>query len=289
MKIGISAYSFNSLMKAGGFTLFDAIRYVKEIGCDAVEFTDLKAPAGKSPESFAGELRNACEKAGLSVSCYAVFADFLNTPAEAERVKGAVDIARILGAPCLRHDASWGIREGSPQGCRTYRDAIALIAPAIREVTEYAATLGIRTACENHGYFFQDSRRMEKLVRAVNHPNFGLLVDIGNFLCADEPVLQALPTVMPYAVHVHAKDFLRKSGTERRPDDAWFPTRGGDFLRGTILGHGVVPAVQALAFIKGSGYDGTVSLEFEGLEEPLEAIRRGAEFLKAQCGAARSS
>ena len=30
---------------------------------------------------------------------------------------------------------------------------------------------------ENHGYFAQDSDRVEKLINAVDHPNFGLLLD----------------------------------------------------------------------------------------------------------------
>jgi sugar phosphate isomerase/epimerase len=272
-------------MKGGRFSLFDAVNYARETGYGAIEFTGLEPPPGKSPAGFAGELRDACEKAGLSVACYAVSADFLNGSggngkAEAERIKGAVDIAGILGAPCLRHDATWSIKG---TGCRTYRDAIRRIAPFIREVTEYAARSGIRTMTENHGYLLQESRCMEELALAVDHPNYGLLVDIGNFLCADESGLSALPVVMPYAFHVHAKDFLWKSGAEGQPDDSWFPTRGGNYLRGTILGHGAVPLTQCLAFIKASGYDGGVSLEFEGSEDPLEAVRRGFEFLRARC------
>jgi sugar phosphate isomerase/epimerase len=288
MKIGVSAYSYSKLIKRGAFTLFDAISHAKETGYDAIEFTTLTPPEGKSARDLAGELGDACGKAGLGVSCYAVSADFLNglnggdPGAEAERIKGEVDIARVLGAPMLRHDASWGIKETAPAGCRTYRDAIRLIAPAIREVAEYAARSGIRTMTENHGQFLQESRRVEELVLAVDHPNYGLLVDIGNFLCADEPGLAALPTVMPYAFHVHAKDFLWKSGAQGRPDDSWFPTRAGNYLRGTVLGHGVVSVAQCLAFIKNSAYRGNISLEFEGAEEPLDAIRRGFEFLKAR-------
>ena len=285
MKIGISAYSFSKLIKNGGFTLFDAISRAKEIGYSAIEFIELNPPEGKDLPGFAGELRNACDKAGLSITCYAVSADFLNgsggnSNAEVERIKKAVDLAGILGAPCLRHDATWGIKG---TGCRTYRDAIRLIVPAIRAVTEYAACSGIRTMTENHGYLLQESRRMEELVLAVDRPNYGLLVDIGNFMCADESSLAALPVVMPYAFHVHAKDFLWKSGVEARPDDSWFPTRGGNYLRGTILGHGAVPLSQCLAFITGSGYTGGISLEFEGSEDPLDAARRGFEFLKARC------
>jgi sugar phosphate isomerase/epimerase len=284
MKTGISSYSFHRLLKGGKFTLFDAIDYTSRTGFDAIEFTDLAPPEGKGVEDFAKEIRDACAGAGLPVSCYAVQADFINGSEgnihrEIERVKACVDITKSLGASMLRHDACWGIK-GSAK-LRNYRDAIRLIAPAIREVTEYAAGFGIRTMTENHGHFLQDSYRMEELVLEVNHPNYGLLVDMGNFRCADETSITALARVMPYAFHVHAKDFLWKSGAEPRPDDSWFPTRGGNYLRGTILGHGVVSAAQCMRYIKNSGYDGTVSLEFEGLEEPLEAIRRGYEYLKA--------
>jgi sugar phosphate isomerase/epimerase len=300
MKTGVSSYCFEKLIRRGTYTLFDVISSAKKTGFDTIEFTEFqilgdkspgdKSPKDKSPEDlsprdFAGKIRDACDAAGLSIVNYAVGADFLygsggDIKGETARIKDAVDIAKILGAPGLRHDSSWGFKDPVPG--RNYRDAIRLMAPAIREVTEYAAAAGIRTMCENHGYFMQESGRMEELVRTVNHPNFGLLVDIGNFMCADEPSLRALPTVMPYAFHVHVKDFLWKSGREPKPDDSWFPTRGGNYLRGTILGHGEVPVAQCIEYIKKTGYDGTVSLEFEGLEEPSEAVRRGYEFIKAR-------
>jgi sugar phosphate isomerase/epimerase len=41
-----------------------------------------------------------------------------------------------------------------------------------------------------------------------------------------------------------------------------------------------VPTYQILAAIKGSGYDGYVSIEFEGIEETMMAVEIGAENLK---------
>ncbi|GHU73700.1 hypothetical protein FACS189450_13960 [Spirochaetia bacterium] len=283
MKIGVSAYSFYKLFKNPGYTLFDVIEEVRKIGFDTIEFIDLKAPEGKSVRDFAGELRTACDAASLPISNYAVRADFLtggDASKEAARLKEQVDIAKILGSPCMRHDAAWSLKGSA---CRSYHDAIKRIAGGIRELTEYAAGAGIKTMSENHGYLFQDSRRMEELVLGVDHPNYGLLVDMGNFMCVDENSVNALATVMPYAFHVHAKDFLWKPGTEAKPDDSWFPTRGGNLLRGTILGHGVVSVAQCIEYVKGTGYDGVLSLEFEGMEEPLDAVRRGYAFLKAHC------
>ena len=284
MKIGVSGYNFDRLIKGGNYTLFDAIKYAASVGYDAIEFIDLKPPEGVSQLEYAAQLRKACGEAGLSVACYAVFADFVynsggDAEKEAERVERCVDVAKALGAPCMRHDATWGFKD-SGRG-RNYMDAIRLVAPAIRRVSEYAVRQGVRTMCENHGYFLQDSERMERLVLEVDHPNFGLLVDMGNFLCADEDNTTALQRVMPYAFHVHAKDFLVKPGMEPKPDESWFPTRAGNHLRGTIVGHGGARMAQCMAYLKKVGYDGTVSLEFEGLEDPLEAVRLGHAFLRA--------
>jgi sugar phosphate isomerase/epimerase len=280
MRIGVSSYCFQRLLKDGGFSLFDAIKEAKKAGFDAIEFTEFAAPAGKTQAAFAAELRAACQSEGLTVPCYAVGADFINgsgsdMAAETARLKAQLDIAVALGAAAMRHDITWKPAKGM-----TYQDAIAHVAPAVRELSEHAAQANTRTMSENHGYFMQDSVRMAALVSAVRHPNYGLLVDVGNFMCADEASAIALSTVLPYAFHVHAKDFLWKSGSEPRPDDSWFPTRAGNWLRGTILGHGVVSVAQCLTLVKNSGYDGTISLEFEGPEEPLFAIRKGVEFLQ---------
>jgi sugar phosphate isomerase/epimerase len=284
MQIGVSSYSFSKLFTQEAYTLFDAIEYAGKTGFDAIEFTDIAPKAGRDAADLARDLGAACKAAGLDVTCYAVYADFLygsgrDMKKETERIKGCVDTARLLGASRMRHDATWGLKDAFYG--RTWKDAVKAMAPAIREVAGYAEGFNIKTMTENHGYFLQDSYRMEELVLAVDHPNYGLLVDMGNFMCADETSVNALARVMPYAFHVHAKDFLWKSGTEPKPDDSWFPTRAGNHLRGTILGHGVVSVSQCLMYIKNSGYQGAVSLEFEGSEEPLEAIARGYKFLNA--------
>jgi sugar phosphate isomerase/epimerase len=133
---------------------------------------------------------------------------------------------------------------------------------------------------ENHGFFVQDSRRAEKLVNRVAHDNFGLLVDMGNFTCADEDPVTAVGRVAPYAFYVHAKDFHIKSGQGQNPGTGFFRSRGGAYLRGAVIGHGDVPVKQCLDALRAAGYDGYVSLEFEGMEENQKAIAIGLENLK---------
>ena len=185
----------------------------------------------------------------------------------------------------MRHDATRGF-DASHTGPKGFDDALPRLAEGCRAVTEYATTKGIRTMVENHGFFCQDSIRVEKLMNAVGHANFGALVDIGNFYCADEDAGEAVGRLAPHTFHAHAKDFHLKSGSEFHPGEGWFLSRGGNFLRGSIIGHGDVPLLQALRALKRSGYDGVLSIEFEGMEDVHNALRIGLENLRRLVDAA---
>ena len=132
---------------------------------------------------------------------------------------------------------------------------------------------------ENHGFFCQDSDRAEKLLNAVGSENFGLLMDIGNFLCADDDPAKAAGKLAPYAIHVHLKDFFVRSGKLPNPGMGWFCSRSGNYLRGTIVGHGDVPVQQCIRVLKNNGYKGNFSIEFEGCEENIFALQAGLDNL----------
>ena len=276
MKIGVSSYSFSKYMnqtKADYFTICDL---AKKMGYDAIEFIDLslEVQPAESLTELAKAIHRHCEEIDLPIAAYTVNADFLR-PNEVQTVMEKVDIAEALGAKVLRHDASWSLPEGMD-----WRQLIDQIAPDIRRVTEYAAEKGIRTCTENHGYVLQDAERVETLICTVNHPNYGWLVDMGNFLCADDLPVHAVPIAAPYAFHVHVKDFLYKPADAENPGQGWFQSRNGSYLRGTVAGHGVVPIRRCLETLKKAGYDGVVSYEFEGMEENLPALEAALAFLR---------
>lgn len=279
MKIGVSSYSFHQAVSAGRMSTYDIVDAAAKMGFEEIDFAVL---LGDDPlEEMCKKLGKQAKDAGIGVSNYAVAADFLNKnlDEEVERVKGELRNAVLLGARTLRHDAAWKLPEDG--SIRTFRQALPRIAEGCRRVTEYAETLGIRTMTENHGTFVQESARVEALIEAVDHPNFGALVDMGNFMCADEAPEKAVGVMAPLAFHVHAKDFLYKPCTARNPGKGWFGTRGGAFLRGTVIGHGVVPVEACLRILKNAGYDGTVAIEFEGMEPCEEAIALSSENLAA--------
>ncbi len=283
MRIGVSSYSYSRYLREGKLDIFGVIEKTAELGFDAIEFSGLSQPEGTTDLiAFAGKIKDACVKAGLPIMSYTIGADFINGEGgcekEIERVKKEVDIAAVLGAPCMRHDATRGF---GPDRLSMYdfMEALPILEKGCRGVTEYAATKGVKTMVENHGFFVQDSDRCAALMKTVNSPNFGSLVDVGNFLCADDDPVRACACMAPYAFHVHVKDFHTKPGNAD-PGTGWFRSRGGTPLRGAIVGHGNVDVPACLKALKDGGYDGYISIEFEGMEDNIQALTIGLENLR---------
>lgn len=281
MKISVTSYSFSQLTGSGKLKEIELIKKAKEMGFEGIEFAEIHTPDGMDKKEYAAMLNAECKKQGIECVSYTIGANFLSgdLQGEIERLKGEVDVCEALGAKLMRHDAAWGYGEDKKHFCG-FENALPTLIEGCRAVTEYAAKKGIKTMTENHGQFCQESARVERLINGVNNPNFGALIDVGNFMCADENPALAVGRMAPYAFHVHFKDFHFKSGNEFLPPDGFFATRGGNYLRGAIIGHGVVPVYQCLKILKNSGYDGFLTVEFEGMEEAENGVRCGFNTLK---------
>jgi sugar phosphate isomerase/epimerase len=284
MRIGVSSYSYSRLVRSGEMSQLAIIEKTKEIGFDVIEFSAISVPDGKKLPDYAKELRDEADRVGIDIVNYTIGADFLkgsngDLKAEIERVKTEVDVAEILGVPGMRHDASSGW-PNDHVGPKSFEAALPRLAEGCRGVTEYAAEKGIKTMVENHGRFCQESIRVEQLVTAVDHPNFGVLIDMGNFVCADDDPATAVGRLMPYAFHCHAKDFHIKSGAGVAPGKGWFESRGGTYLRGAIIGHGNVDVLHCLKIMKRDGFSGVLSIEYEGIEDVLMGIQMGHDNLR---------
>ena len=281
MKSCISTYSFWR-MYSSGWTLFDAIDKTKELGAEGVEFVlDDNPPGGLSLSEYAVKLVEYARGKGLETPIYTTGANFLNEDlkGEIERVKKHVDAASAAGIKLMRHDVTFGFPENY-KGLPTFEAILPIMAPAIREVAEYAQSKGVMTCSENHGRLIQESSKLNAIFNAVNHPNYKFLCDIGNFEEIDEGCAVAVSKMLPFIVHVHAKDSFYKSGMGLNPGYGWYRTKAGCYKRPTIYGQGKNPTLQCLNIIYHSGYRCFVSLEFEGIEDTLIAIEAGLKNLK---------
>lgn len=284
MKLCVSTYSLWQWRHAHKKSVEDSFDWIADQGIKAVEVSAVDGEFAQDPRKRSEQLRKHADKRGLVIPSLCVGAELL-LPAEAQRktidqLKVFVDCAHIFGATSMRHDVTRGFgkhSEGVP-GAPTFGNALKVVVPAIREVADYAQPKKVKTSLENHGFYMQASVRVEKLIKAVNHKNYGLTIDMGNFLCVNENPVKAVARLAKYAVMAHTKDFHVKKKAVR-PATGWFDTPTAIALRGAIVGHGVIDVPAELALLKKAGYKGYLSLEFEGMEEPTMAIKAGLDFL----------
>lgn len=264
MKISVSAYSYQALLRRDDVKLSDIPGIAASQGYEGIEFVDFQGELRPQLR----ELKKACGDAGIPIVAFAAGGNLLEGVLSegVDQIKASLDLAAEMGAPVMRHDVAY---DGG--GKRTFAGVLPRLAEGCRAAAEYGGTLGIKVVIENHGRFLQESLRVEALYAAVDHPNFGLLVDIGNFLCADEAPELAVGRLAPFAAHVHAKDFFVRQGSVAG-DQGWLETRAGNSLRGTVLGHGDVPLAQCLRVLRREGYNGYVTVEYEGMEDCLSAV-----------------
>ena len=282
MKISVSSYSFQQYIRQGKLTQYDTVEEAKKIGLEAIEFIDIDAANLDEQKENAFKIKKRADELGMTINAYTIGANLFKgndeeNEKEVQRLCNQLDVAKILGASVMRHDVCYSLTKTGLG--RSFDLMLPTIAANARKVTEYGATLGIKTCSENHGYIAQDSDRVERLVNAVAHDNYGLLVDFGNFSCVDEDNATAVSRVAPYAFHAHAKDMHKYSGTGQHPG-VGMVTRGGNWLRGAIIGQGNVPVKQCIRIMNRAGYDGHLSIEFEGVEDCIYGISKGFENLK---------
>jgi sugar phosphate isomerase/epimerase len=278
MKLSVSTYSLARWRTENNRTLEDSIAWIADAGVEGVEFSGSFLGGPKQSRLRAAAMRKRCEKLGLRIPSFCVGAELLVPPSEqrkvVERLKHEVDVAEELGVASMRHDVTRGV------GAKSFASVLKTVVAPIREIADYAQAKGIKTSLENHGFYMQASPRVKKLIDTVAHENYGLTIDLGNFLCVNENCTDATRRLAKYVVMAHAKDFHVKPKKEM-PETGWFATPTNIALRGAIAGHGVLDLPAQLKLLKQAGYNGFLSLEFEGMEEPTQAITLGLDYLRA--------
>ncbi|MCG7409954.1 sugar phosphate isomerase/epimerase [Paenibacillus sp. ACRRX] len=274
MKLGVSTYSLYNAIQNGQLDVLGALEWLKEQGAEHAEIVPLGFDL-LDDSQLAEDIRAKAEEIGLELSNYCIGANFAGLDeaafeAEVKRVQAHVDVAHRLGVKLMRHDVA--SRPHAMTGTEYFEQDFPQLVEACQRVADYALQYGITTSVENHGFYLQASERVRRLVLAVNRPNFKTTLDVGNFICVDEPSLYAVQQNLPYASMVHLKDFYIRPANYN-PGEGWFNSLHGQHLRGAIVGQGDLPISDIIQVVKNNGYDGYFSIEFEGMEDCLQATR----------------
>ena len=242
-----------------------SIRYLETLNILDLSTPDLQV---------ARDLKAYADSKGISFPCVSVGLSLVDDDREEaiETVKRYADIAKILGSPYLHHTIALNFSE--PQKIANnfevyYQRGIA----AVRKIFDYAATLGIRTIYEDQGFLFNGCKNFSRFLQEVDR-NVGVVADFGNIQFVDEHVEAFISKFSDRIVHVHAKDYIVTNGTSREILPGEYTSKGGNFLRGCLIGEGSVHTEDAFKALQAIGYKGFVALEGDPIGPDEEASFR---------------
>ena len=252
MYLGCSSESYSRALGAGRLTLGDFIGICgEELGLRAVELED--AHIGDPTPSRLAELRAAAARHRLEIVDVALMNNFgvaddgkrRDEEAWTARWMGA---SHELGSRFLRTFAGW------PEGERAARWPGML--SAMRGVVRAAETAHVQLVMENHnhGGFVQTADDVLAIFDAVSSPALALLLDTGNYVDG----LASIRRTAGLARHVHAK--FREVG----PDG-----------RDRLVDHEAV-----VGELRRVGYQGCLSIEYEGEEPSESAVPRAVAYMR---------
>lgn len=236
-------------------------------------------------EELAAKLADAADAADVAITSFALWADLLGSDGQlsqeaVDAVMAQVDAAASIGVDRVRHDATWRTAEDDLSD-DAWEAALWPLVKACRAIAGHGSTCGVRTSIENHGLFVAAAPRINALMTTVQHPNFGLTLDVGNFLWAPQDLVAATRMLAPFAHTVHLKDF--RIGVQ--DDGAWDTYAGGPKVLAVALGAGELPlSAQIDACLEADGAPVWV-VEFEGPHgDVMNETRRSFEWARKQLG-----
>ena len=274
IRLAVSTYSYWHF-KSEKYPVESVIEDAAGLGFEGVEV--LHRQMRDETPAYLNQLKQAAFRRGLSLPMLSIHQDFVS-PEAAERskhvahTKRCIDLAAQMAISCVRlNSGRWKTIKSfddlmmvkgnePPLPGYTNDHAFRWCVDSIRECLQHAEKAGVVLALENHWGLTTDPDMLLRIHREVNSPWLGINLDTGNF--AGDPYA-GLEKIAPHATIVQAKTYY--GGGE------WY-TLDLDYSR--IAG-----------ILRRAGYQGWVSLEMEGKEDPATAVPKSLQVLRSAFGA----
>ncbi|MBW7883213.1 MAG: sugar phosphate isomerase/epimerase [Caldilineaceae bacterium] len=265
MKLSVSMWSVVTAVRDGRIDLPGFIEFVarqQENGAEGIELLDY---FWRDVDAELPAIKQQFTDAGLALAAYSIGNDFFQPDRavwqqQLDSMKRGIDVAVQLGANTLR------VFSGNATPGYSLDDGLSWIIDGLAAGAEYASANGITLALENHGLMAGRSDQIRSIIETVGSPALRANLDTGNFLLVNQNPTDAVRELVDLAALVHLKDFR-----QARPDETEHVYTGLDGTRfaGTVTGEGEVDLPAIIAMLAVAGYDGWLSLEFEGAQDPL--------------------
>jgi L-ribulose-5-phosphate 3-epimerase len=267
--LAVSTYSYWHFTPTK-YPIDKVIEHAAEIGFEGVEI--LHRQMKNETQGYVNELKRAAFRHGLSFPMLSIHQDFVDPDPEKrqqaiDHTVHCIELAHRLGISCIRlNSGRWGTipsfddlmkvkGEEPPIEGYTNDDAFRWCIDSINACLPAAEEHGVIMALENHWGLTTDPDNLLRIYEAVDNPWLGINMDTGNY--AMDPY-EGIEKLAPYAVIVQAKTYYGGG--------KWY-TLDLDYER--IAG-----------LLRKHNFQGWVSLEMEGEEDPQTAVPKSYEVLR---------
>ena len=262
IKLGTMSLNLRNVVAA------EFARIVYDLGLDVIE---LHSSAFESTDiRYLRELKMTLMKQGLPLGYIGISNDFGRPvddhPEQIALIKKWIDVADFMSCPLVRVFGAY-----IPEECE---DEEALWAPMIagfQEVAEYGYEKGILVGLQNHNHnnVTRTGNDLLRALRETDRPYFTHILDTGQYAGSpgasghrgsshpDYDSYASIAMTAPYAVYVRTKFYHIDSGIEE-----WL-----DYPR-------------VLDILRGVGYNGPLSIVYEGESDPIESMRKAGDYLR---------
>ena len=259
MKVGIDSYCYHRFFgevyphqnqPAKQMTLEDFIKRAKELDVDGVSLESCFVP--RFDQEYLSEIKGMLDEFNFDRVYAWGHPDGLeggkNEAAYDEMVEH-IEYANAIGAEVMRVVGSslmFRFEDHGPQ--------IEKLSRMFTNAMKVADTYGIKMADENHIDYNADE--MLELIHNVNHPNFGINFDTGNFLRVLDDPIQGMEKLAKFTFSTHVKDL--KINPQAAVND-WY------FFSCTPVGDGLVDNQKLAQLLKDANYEGFLAMEIDTL------------------------
>lgn len=270
MKVGIDSYCYHRFFGEvyphqnapdKQLTLEDFIRRAKELDVDGVSLESCFVP--RFDQGYLSEIKGMLDEFNFDRVYAWGHPDGLkggkNEAAYDEMVEH-IEYANAIGAKVMRVVGSslmFRFEDHGPQ--------IEKLSRMFTNAMKFADNFGIKMADENHIDYNADE--MLELIHNVNHPNFGINFDTGNFLRVLDDPIQGMEKLAKFTFSTHVKDL--KIIPQAAVND-WY------FFSCTPVGDGIVDNQKLAQLLKAADYEGFLAMEIDTLHPDYHDDEDGA-------------
>lgn len=267
-QISLAEWSLHRALFAKRLSHLDFPKTAKrDYGLDAIELVNQFFMARAEDEDYLKEFKRRAEGEGVKILLIMCDDEGALGDPDAKKRRTAVenhhkwaDAAKFFGCHSIRVNAE-------THGVGSYEEQQERAADGLRQLSEYAAKLGLNVIVENHGHLSSNGAWLAGVMKKVNLPNCGTLPDFGNFDLGDGKQYdryKGVAELMPFAKAVSAKSHdFDAQGNEIHTDYR-----------------------KMMKIVLDAGYRGYVGVEYEGekLDEPsgIRATKRLLEKVREE-------